>query len=186
MKKNALVPLMLAFAATGACRSSDLGVRSAGAAEHPGQSVGLTKGGLTTGSVGLHHSTLIEFGEPRAQVISKLQAALGGPSAQGRNEDCPNGPVDFLSYGPMDLHFTNGRFVGWVIDEAGAPEFESYRGLSFGDRRSDLDGDAEIEVMSDSTLGTELTVDGIGVLMSGPGQSDRVENLFAGVTCFAR
>jgi hypothetical protein len=49
-----------------------------------------------------------------------------------------------------------------------------------------LDADAEIKVMRDSTLGTELSVNGIGVLMSGPKATDRVVNLFAGVTCFAR
>jgi hypothetical protein len=188
MKKIALVPLVMILAATAACtRSTDTGIHSAGSQEHPGQEVELVEGGLSTGSVGLHHSNLITFGQPRAKVIEEISGALGRPTARGRNAECPSGPVDWVSFGALGLHFEGGRFVGWVIDEAGAPEVESYHGLTFGARRSELDGaDMEIELVPESTLGTELMVDGIGVLMSGPGPDDRVTNLFSGVTCFAR
>lgn len=185
MTKMKLVPLVLAIAAISAC-TPGIGISSAGGPDGPGQSVELASGGLTTGSVGLHHSTTIDFGTPRAQVLALLRPALGAPTAGGRNADCPSGPVDFVSYGPVDLHFEDGKFSGWVIDEAGKPDLQSYHGLSFGDRRSDFDGDVEINVMADSSLGTELSVNGIGVLMSGPGGSGQVTNLFAGTTCFAR
>lgn len=188
MKKIALVPLLIALAATAACtRSTDTAIASAGDAEHPGQSVELVEGGLSYGSKGLHHADIVAFGEPRAEVVAALTSALGRPTATGRNAECPSGPVDWVSFGSLDLHFEGGRFVGWVIDEAGGPKLESYHGLSFGDRRSDVEGsDMDVEVVPDSSLGTELIVNGIGVLMSGPGQSDRVTNLFAGTTCFAR
>ena len=207
MKRIALLPLVAALAATGACaRSSDAANAQAGGnttsvgakpVEQPAskragdamaaaQSVELIGNGLTTGSRGLHHSNIVEFGQPRATVIASIAAALGKPTATGSNADCPSGPVDYASFGPLDLHFEDDRFAGWVIDEAGGPEIESRNGLSFGDRRSELDGDAKVETVRDSTLGHELSVDGVGVLMSGPGPSDRVENLFAGVTCFAR
>lgn len=189
MKKIALVPLVLALAATAACtRSTDTPINSAGSSDdHPGQSIELIEGGFTTGSRGLHHSNLIEFGAPRAAVVSELSGVLGSPTRTGRNAECPSGPVDFVSFGALDLHFEDGKFTGWVIDEAGEPELESYHGLSFGAQRSELDGgDMDVEVVPDSSLGTELIVNGIGVLMSGPGQADRVENLFSGTTCFAR
>jgi hypothetical protein len=188
MKKIALAPLVLALAMASACtRSTDTAISSAGSDEHPGQSVELVEGGFSIGSKGLHHADIIAFGEPRGKVIADLSGALGRPTATGRNTDCPSGPVDWVSFGPLDLHFEGGRFVGWVIDEEGEPKLESYHGLSFGDRRSDVDGsDMDVEVVPDSSLGTELIVNGIGVLMSGPRQSDTVTNLFSGTTCFAR
>jgi hypothetical protein len=188
MRKIALAPLVLALAMASACtRSTDTAISSAGTDEHPGQSVELVEGGFSYGSKGLHHADMIKFGEPRAEVIAALSGALGRPTATGRNAECPSGPVDWVSFGSLDLHFEGGRFVGWVIDEAGEPKLESYHGLTFGDRRSDVDGgDMDVEVVADSSLGTELIVNGIGVLMSGPGQSDTVTNLFSGTTCFAR
>lgn len=188
MKKIALVPLIMALAATAACtRSTDTPIAAAGDAEHPGVSVELVEGGLSYGSKGLHHADILAFGERRAKVIEVLTDALGRPTATGRNAECPSGPVDWVSFGSLDLHFERGRFVGWVIDEAGGPELESYHGLAFGAPREALDeGDMDVEVVPESSLGTELSVNGIGVLMSGPGKSDRVTNLFAGTTCFAR
>jgi hypothetical protein len=212
MKKIALLPLVAALAAAGGCaRSADTAsapaerntpqaVAAPAAAKPAGQpaaqpvaqaaddslSVELSGKGLSTGSRGLHHANFLEFGQPRAKVVADISEALGAPTASGRNADCPSGPVDFTSFGTLDLHFEGDRFAGWVIDQAGGPEVESYHGLSFGDRRNELDGDADIEVVKGSTLGTELIVNGVGVIMSGPRPTDRVTNLFAGVTCFAR
>ncbi len=187
MKKLALLSLLLALAATTACsRPSDTAVNSAGNSNATDLEVNLAEGGLSTGQRGLHHLNILTFGLPRDRVIADISAALGRPTATGRNAECPSGPVDYASFGALDLHFEEGRFVGWVIDEAGGPEIESYQGLTFGQLRSELGGDSEVTVDADSTLGTELSVDGIGVLMSGPGQSARVTNLFSGTTCFAR
>jgi hypothetical protein len=129
---------------------------------------------------------LLQFGASRANVVSQLSGILGSPSRTGRNADCPSGPVDFVSFGALDLHFEGGLFTGWVIDEAGKPELQSYHGLSVGDRRDGLDADADIEVDANSSLGTELSFNGIGVLLSGPRAADRVTTLFSGTTCFAR
>jgi hypothetical protein len=186
MKKIALVPLVLVLAATAACsRSTDTPINSSGSAE-ASETVELAAGGLTTGSRGLHHSNLIQFGAPRATVVSQLTDILGSPTGTGRNAECPSGPVDFVNFGALGLHFGGGRFTGWVIDEAGEPRLESYHGLKIGDRRDALDADADIEVDANSSLGTELSFNGIGVLLSGPRPSDRVTTLFSGTTCFAR
>ena len=185
MNKLSFLAVAVAFVGTSACvRSTDQAVNSAGA---PGSlEVELTQGGLSTGQRGLHHSGMVEFGQPRAEVVAAISAALGRPSATGRNTDCPTGAVDYVSYGPLDLHFENGRFAGWVMDGAANPPIESYQGLRVGLLRSELDGDSEVVVDNDSTLGTELSVDGIGAILSGPGQNARIKTLFAGVTCFAR
>ena len=204
MTKFAIVPLLLASAAMSACSggdsaanvtaneaenvsasvSADASGNMASAGEN--QEVELAANGLTTGQRGLHHANTIEFGQPREAVLTQISAVLGTPTGTGTNAECPSGPVEFASFGSLDLHFEDGRFAGWVIDEPGGPLLESYHGLSHGDMRSELDADGEIETVGNSTLGTELSVNGIGVLMSGPGPSDRVTTLFAGVTCFAR
>lgn len=184
MKAMNLLPLGLALAATMACTPvTDTEVASAGSAA--GQSVELAAGGLTTGSVGLHHANIIEFGQPRAAVFAQLSPILGRPET-GRNPDCPTGPVETASFGELSLIFEEGRFTGWMIDGAKESMLQSRNGLSVGDQRIDIDADAEVEVDTSSTLGTELSVDGIGALLSGPGELAEIETLFAGRTCFAR
>ena len=186
MKARILLPVSLGLVlSVGACtRSADTRINSASAAGN--QEVQLMAEGLTTGSRGLHHSNIINFGAPRAQVEAAIRGAIGAPTAGGRNADCPTGTVDYVTFGALNLNFENGRFVGWVVDGAGNPELETYHGLSVGDRRSELDGDAEITVDENSTLGTELVVDGVGALLDGAGPNGRVTTLFSGVTCFAR
>ena len=155
------------------------------APEAGGQELELIGDGFSSGSPGLHHSNMINFGQPQAQVVEQVSGALGQPSATGRNADCPSGAVDFVSYGALDLHFEGGRFTGWVLDGP-SPALQSYHGLAIGARRSALADELEAEPVANSTLGTEVTVNGIGVLLSGAGPDARVTNLFSGVTCFAR
>ena len=149
------------------------------------QKIELTGEGFSSGAVGLHHSNMISFGQPQAQVVEQVSGILGSPSATGRNADCPSGAVDFVSYGALDLHFEGGRFAGWVLDGP-SPALESYHGLVIGMQRSALADELVAEPVANSTLGTEVTVNGIGALLSGAGADARVTNLFAGVTCFAR
>ncbi len=181
MNKMLWVPLLLGLAACS--RSTDTPVNSAAGGGR--QEVQLTADGLTTGSRGLHHANVIPFGAPRGDVVRQLTAIHGRPKL-GRNAECPNGPVDYASFGGLDLHFQDDRFVGWVAERESGPSFETYRGLSVGDRRSEIDGDSEVSVQAESSLGTELTIDGVGAIFSGGGGNDRVTTLFSGVTCFAR
>lgn len=186
MKMMTLLPLALIAAATPACtRSTDTGVAPAGAPAGK-QTVQLAAGGLTTGSQGLHHANVIDFGQPRAAVVSQLSAILGRPTKTGRNPDCPTGPVDLVSFGSLELTFEDGRFAGWMVDSADAPMLETYHGLSVGDRRTEIDTDAEVEVTADSTIGTEMTVNEVGVLLATPAADAPVTTLFSGRTCFAR
>ena len=150
-----------------------------------GQEMELTGEGFSSGARGLHHANMISFGQPQAQVVEQVSAILGQPSATGRNADCPSGAVDVVSYGSLDLHFESGRFAGWVLDGP-SPALQSYHGLAIGARRSALADELAAEPVADSTLGNEVTVNGIGALLSGPGADAQVTNLFTGVTCFAR
>jgi hypothetical protein len=184
MKTKILLAIGLALSATACSRMTNGDVNSVSGAEG-NQEVELASGGLSTGSQGLHHANMIEFGSAKNDVVAQISAILGRPTT-GRNAECPTGAVDYAQYGPLQLNFENGRFAGWVVEHEGGPLLESYHGLSVGDRRSELDGDVEIEVQANSTLGTELSINGIGALLDGSGPNSKVTTLFAGTTCFAR
>jgi hypothetical protein len=188
MKIKTLLPLALglALASTACSRMSNGDVHSASATPEGNQEVELTEGGLTTGSAGLHHANIIEFGASRQQVLAQLTPILGRPRL-GRNADCPTGAVDTADYGALHLNFQDGRFAGWVVDRVSRPALETYHGFAVGQRRSEIDLDlADLEVVENSTLGTEINAFGVGALLEGPGPNARVKTLFSGVTCFAR
>lgn len=174
----------LALGAAACSHTSDGGVNGPSAGN---QNVQLTGGGLTTGSRGLHHANIIEFGAPRAQVLAQLTPILGRHQT-GRNTDCPTGTVDTASYGALNLNFQDGRFAGWVVDgRDGGREFETYHGFKVGDRRGDLDSDlAEVVEQEEPTLGPEITAYGVGALLDRAGPDGRVTTVFSGITCFAR
>lgn len=183
MKTKTLLALGLALGAAACSPMTNGDVNSASGAQG-NREVELIAGGLSTGSQGLHHANSIEFGAPQAAVVSQLSGILGRPVI-GRNAECPTGAVDTANFGSLTLNFESGRFTGWVLDGP-RPALESYHGLAIGTRRSALADELEAEVDADSTLGTEVSVNGIGVLLSGPGADAQVTNLFAGTTCFAR
>lgn len=148
-------------------------------------SVELTAGGLTTGSRGLHHSNIVAFGQTRDQVVSQISDVLGAPTGRSRNAECPSGAVDTVQFRDLNLNFDASGFAGWVIDGSN-PALESYHGLKVGITRGSIDADSDVSVQADGTLGPEISVNDIGVLLDGTGQNARVTTLFSGVTCFAR
>jgi hypothetical protein len=151
-----------------------------------GQQLHLAEGGFTSGSPGLHHANLIEFGQSQAEVTQALTEILGPPQT-GRNGDCPDGPVEYANFGELGVHFRDGKFVGWVLDGEMSPVLESYQGIRIGMQRSGLSaGDGDPPTFEQSSLGSEFTADGISGLLEGSGANARVKTLFSGVTCFAR
>lgn len=187
MKITALLPLALSvvFAGTACSRIASGDVNSASVAQAGVQTVEINAEGLATGQRGLHHSNAVAFGQPQREVLMRLRSILGAPTNSGRNPECPSGPVDFVQYRDLQLNFEHGRFAGYLVDGRNPP-IETYQGLSVGDRRSDIDGDADVTEQEGGMLGTELSVNGVGVLLDGPGAEARITTLFAGVTCFAR
>lgn len=213
MKSFILVPVLLAVTATTACsrdasnnsnhsavltnQVSDAPTSNAAnqvapanqsaQAPQPGSmQVVLGREALMTGQVGLHPGTTIAFGAPKAEVVSAISAIRGQPTGTGRNNECPSGAVDFAAWGALTAHFENDRFAGWVVDGETSPALNDDRGLAVGARRNELDGDAEITPVPDSSLGTEISVDGIGAILESAAPNARIKTLFSGVTCFAR
>ncbi|HEY0114821.1 MAG TPA: hypothetical protein VGB54_03780 [Allosphingosinicella sp.] len=152
-----------------------------------GQELRLTGNGLATASPGLHSSGQLAFGQAREEVLAAVTATRGRPTASGRNAECPSGPVEFAEFGPLALHFENGRFAGWVLEAAATPPIEEEYGLAIGTTRADLqESDQGPATFENGSLGPEFDFNGIGGLLDGPGSQAKVKTLFAGVTCFAR
>ncbi len=119
----------------------------------------------------------LAFGTPRAQAVEAARAAFGTPTGREHNEECGEGPMDFISFRGLQLGFREGRLTGWSLSGAD-PALRSARGLAIGAPRSVL-GDADID--RESTLGPEFFVDEIGGLLDETGS--RIEALWAGDAC---
>lgn len=176
-----------ASTANAAAPASELPEELSARAGLNGEELRLTGNGLATASPGLHSSGQLTFGQSRDKVVAAITAIRGAPTATGRNAECPSGAVDFVSYGPLDLHFQGGRFAGWVLDAAATPPIEEEYGLRIGWTRADLaSSDQGPATFKTGSLGPEFDFGGIGGLLDGPGRNAKVTTLFAGVTCFAR
>lgn len=119
----------------------------------------------------------LTFGMPRAAAVEAARAAFGTPTGREQNDECGEGPMDFISFRGLQLGFREGRLTGWSLSGA-EPALRSARGLAIGAPRSVLGG-AEID--RDSTLGPEFFVDEIGGLLDE--SESRIEALWAGEPC---
>jgi len=119
----------------------------------------------------------IRFGMPQAQAVAAAQAAFGAPTAREHNDECGEGPMDFVSFRDLQLGFQDGRLAGWSLSGR-EPALRTAGGLAIGAPRSAL-GSAEID--RESTLGPEFNIDEVGGILDESGA--RIEALWAGLPC---
>lgn len=119
----------------------------------------------------------LRFGMPQAQAVAAAQAAFGAPTGRERNDECGEGPMEFVSFRDLQLGFQEGRLAGWALSGRD-PALRTGGGLAVGAPRSAL-GDAEID--RESTLGPEFNVADVGGILDESGA--RIEALWAGLTC---
>jgi hypothetical protein len=119
----------------------------------------------------------LSFGMPREAAVAAATAAFGAPTGREHNDECGEGPMDFVTYGDLQLGFQDGKLAGWAMGGS-RPDLRSKSGLAVGAPRSVL-GTAEID--RDSSLGPEFEVDGIGGLLDE--KEKKVDSLWAGSTC---
>jgi len=133
---------------------------------------------------------LLAFGAPRAQAERALGGSLG-TAERSEMAECGAGPLGFTRFGPLQLVFQDGVFVGWLVDGAG--NLSTMDGLAIGSTAAHVQAARKLERISGSTLGEEFTLGSradegpaIGGLFAGAGPDARVTALFAGTTCFFR
>ena len=119
----------------------------------------------------------LTFGTARAEAVDAARAAFGTPTGQEHNDECGEGPMDFVRFGGLHLSFQEGRLVGWSLSGS-QPALRTAAGLAIGAPRSVLGG-AEID--TESTLGPEFSVNDVGGILDESGS--RIEALWAGSVC---
>ena len=119
----------------------------------------------------------LAFGMPRSAAVEAARAAFGTPTGREHNDECGEGPMDFISFRGLQLGFREGRLTGWALSGAD-PALRSAGGLAVGAPSSVL-GDAEVD--RESTLGPEFSIGGIGGILDEGGS--RIEALWAGDAC---
>ncbi|HWT12759.1 MAG TPA: aspartate-semialdehyde dehydrogenase [Allosphingosinicella sp.] len=119
----------------------------------------------------------IAFGMARADAVAAATAAFGAPTGTQRNDECGEGPMEFVNFGALSLSFQDGRLAGWSLGE-GEPALRTAGGIAVGTPRSALGGS---EVDETSTLGPEFDIGGVGGVLDEEGR--RVVALWAGLVC---
>jgi len=114
--------------------------------------------------------------------------AFRGEAETGTNRECGAGPLEFARWSDgLTLYGQAGEFAGWSLDgrSAGvgsAGGISTAAGIGPGRTRADLDR-AYAPAISQTTLGTEFTNDGLSGLLEGPGENARIIAMWAGVSC---
>lgn len=125
----------------------------------------------------------IPFGTAQAQTLAAL--AFRGPPGTGTNSECGAGPLDYANWPDgLSLLFQDGKFAGWSVDARSGGAITTANGVGTGMTRAALEGSFGIPVtVSETTLGDEFTAGALRGLLDGPGQSAKVTNIWAGVSC---
>ena len=129
--------------------------------------------------------SLVAYGTPEAAAVAAITDLAGAMASSGTNEECGAGPVDFATWDSgFQTLSQGGSFGGWSLRDGPAADAppEAEGGLSIGMTRTALDAVAGLNVF-ESTLGTEFTVGAISGILTGPGPTDTVSNLWSGLSC---
>jgi hypothetical protein len=119
----------------------------------------------------------LPFGMKQDEAVAAAAAAFGAPTRRNHNDECGEGPMDFVDFHGLSLGFQDGRLAGWSLSET-EPALRTAGGLAIGAPRSALGG---AEVDEESTLGPEFEAEGIGGLLDEKGK--KIEALWAGLAC---
>ncbi|MFZ5747005.1 MAG: hypothetical protein ACOY45_05025 [Pseudomonadota bacterium] len=120
--------------------------------------------------------------------LQMATAALGKPTGDSINDECPAGPLRIVSFAQnFSLLFQDGKFVGWSLDEGdGASSLTTVSGIGIGTTRAEMEAANQVEDVPESSLGAEFTIGEMSGLLSAPGKDGKVTNLWAGTTCIFR
>lgn len=131
----------------------------------------------------------LPFGTDGPVVIDAVRDVLG-EGEEGEQPDCPPGPATFAHFGDPEsgllLTLQDDALVGWSIDEGS--ELTTADGVGIGSTRAEIDAAyGPVEVLTDSTIGIEVFIEGgISALLDADASDGAVTALWAGVNCIFR
>ena len=136
-------------------------------------------------------ASLLAFGAPRAQAETALANVAGTLDDRSSNAECGAGPMDFTRYDAMTLNFQDDKFVGWFLgNEPGASTYSTMSGIAIGTTRAKASESVTLVAIEDSTLGEEFSLgtgdNTVGGMFAAPGDTAKIDALFAGANCFFR
>ena len=125
------------------------------------------------------------FGTAREEVDSALSQAFGSEPELGENGECGAGPMQFSSYGPLQLAFQDEKFVGWNLREG--TDVATSDGVQPGTTPLALLKEERQVRDIDSTLTGEFeyTSADYGTI-GGFSEDGKISSLHAGMNCFFR
>jgi hypothetical protein len=118
----------------------------------------------------------LKLGMAEAEALALAGQAFGAASPRDHNDECVEGPMDFVRFHDLQLSFKAGKLAGWSLSGK-APALQTAGGITFGTPRSAL-GDRIIS--EPSSLGPEFEIGDIGGVL---GEDGKVANLWLGETC---
>jgi hypothetical protein len=138
-------------------------------AERPARPVAytLTSDGIAPG---------LKLGMAEAEALSLAAKAFGTATLRDHNDECIEGPMDFVHFQDLQLSFKEGKLAGWSLSGK-APALRTAGGITFGTPRSAL---GEMTISEPSSLGPEFEIGDIGGVL---GEDGKVANLWLGETC---
>ena len=119
----------------------------------------------------------ITLGMKQADAVAAASGAFGPAGKTEHNDECGEGPMDFTSFGDLQLAFQDGKLAGWSLSGT-KPDLRTKSGLTVGSARSALEG---VDIDEGSSLGPEFDADGVGGVLDENGA--KVVALWAGDTC---
>lgn len=135
--------------------------------------------------LGAYQGEPLRFGAPRDAVDAVAAEAFGRSGETSRNAECGAGPMEFNSYGPLQIAYQDGSFAGWflrvgkgvVTSDGIRPGVSTLESLKAERQVRELDTTLEGEF--------EYTTADFGTIR-GFANDGRITALQAGVSCFFR
>lgn len=126
----------------------------------------------------------IAFGTPQAPALAEAGRALGAAENQGRQEECPAGPLYQTTYGGVQLVFQDSAFVGWAADSGST--LRTAQGVGPGSTLGQIRAAYPAATVDQTSLGTEFAAGDLYGVFTDSTESAPLEIMFAGINCIFR
>lgn len=161
------------------------GMPGGNAAHAAAAGLSLSPEGLTLVSSG-GSTTQVGFGVAQDDAVRAAESVLGKPEKEAVNADCPAGALVSVDFADgLTLFFEGARFAGWDVDDTKPGRFTTMSGVGIGTTRREMQRSIVVDV-EETSLGHEFRSGALSGLLSAPGETGRVMQLWAGTTCIFR